>query len=75
VSNFRIWFFRALVIITAGLLILSWFMPWWTAYIEATHIPNTIVIHPYGLENNMGTFDYFFTTSEMMPGFFTPILY
>ena len=46
----RVWLFRGLVIVAAGLMLLSWFMPWWSADVLYFFLEKAIVIHPYGLE-------------------------
>jgi len=49
-GNVRVWLFRGLVAIAAGLMLASWFMPWWSCDIEALFVKDAAIIHPYGLE-------------------------
>ncbi|MBX3560161.1 hypothetical protein, partial [Chelatococcus sp.] len=46
----RIWLFRALVVIGAGLMLWSWFSPWWSAKISDLVGSDHIVLHPWGVE-------------------------
>lgn len=73
-STRRFWLFRGLVIAAIGLMLLSWFMPWWSADIEDLLINNAVVIHPWGLENNMGDYAYYLKGAEM-PSFFAPLMW
>jgi len=71
-SNSRVWLFRGLVIVAAGLLLLSWFLNWWSADIETVSIKDAIVIHPYGLVDKTGISILIGVT---MPSFFTPLMW
>jgi hypothetical protein len=76
-SSSRSWLFRCLVIIAMTLLLVSWFLPWWSCNIEALFLSNGLVVHPYGLENNMGTYTEYIPgdITKMMPGWFTPFMW
>jgi hypothetical protein len=74
-GNSRIWLFRGLVIIAIGLLLVSWFLPWWSAQIAAINVTDPIVIHPWGLEMNMAGMEYLMPTNAEMPGWFAPIMW
>ena len=54
-SRFRLWLFRGLVAIAAGLMIASFIMPWWIA--DITHKIMgpiaTIKVYSYGLSHNL----------------------
>ena len=73
-SSFRLWLFRILVLIATILVVVSWFMPWWTMDVEAISITNAIVVHPYGFENNLGGYAYYLPV-EVMPVWFTPLMW
>ena len=49
-SSTRAWLFRVLVLASGGLLLYSWFMPWWSAYIRELVGKEHMVIRPWGLE-------------------------
>jgi len=70
-SNARTWLFRGLVIAATGLILLSWFMPWWRA--DITMLNNWVQIRPYGLEMDPFTAGYF--PSAKMPGYFAPFIW
>jgi hypothetical protein len=75
-NNIRVWLFRGLVIIAGGLLVISWSMPWWSCDILAVKLSNAIIIHPYGLEVNMGAYaSYFEEMGIVMPGWFAPFMW
>jgi hypothetical protein len=62
-GNGRVWLFRFLVLALGALLVVTWFMPWWTCYVEGEGVTaSTVVIHPYGLDGG-GLTGYF----ELMP--------
>jgi len=55
-SSFRVWLFRVLLAIAAGLMIASFTMPWWIA--EITHeimvgLHGIIEVYSYGLSHNL----------------------
>jgi len=74
-GNFRVWLFRGLVIIAAGLMLLSWFLPWWSCDVEALNVKDAVVIHPYGLDIVIHIFSYVSWASTVMPGFFAPLMW
>jgi len=69
----RVWLFRGLVIVVAGLLLLSWFMPWWRALIYA--LDGRVEIHPWGLTHNLRGTDAGFMAGTEMPAFFAPFMW
>jgi len=73
-SSSRVWLFRGLVIIAAGLMLLSWFRPWWICTVDAIYMLNQglIKIRPWGLEHNLGSFAGWVTGSDM-PVWFAPL--
>lgn len=70
VSNSRIWLFRILVVAGAALLLVAWFMPWWTIDIE--QLGNDVMqIRPWGLETqDLGGFAILLKGTEM-PAWFS----
>jgi hypothetical protein len=74
-SNARVWFFRVLVVIVAGVMLVSWFLPWWNVDIESFG-NNMVQIHPWGLEMNerLGGFAVLLKGTEM-PGWFAPLMW
>ena len=50
----RVCLFRSLIIVAIGLMLLSWFMPWWTCDILGLPLFNAVTIHPWGLSNILG---------------------
>lgn len=55
VSNWRPWLFRILVVVAAGLMVISFAMPWWTASID--HVSRgrvgEIEIYAHGLRHTL----------------------
>lgn len=49
-GSWRLWLFRGLVAIIAGLMIASFIMPWWIADFGGGH---TVNIYGYGLSHNL----------------------
>lgn len=73
-ANARVWIFRFLVLVAGGLLIYSWFQPWWS--IDVYEIgKNAVIIHPWGLEAFLDQKDYIWIESAEMPAFFAPIMF
>ncbi len=53
-SNFRLWLYRSLVSMTAGLMVISFIRPWWIADISAQlGYVGTIKIYAYGFSHNL----------------------
>lgn len=73
-ANARVWIFRFLVLAVGGLLVYSWFQPWWS--IDVYEIgKNAVIIHPWGLESHLAAKDYVYIESAEMPTFFAPIMF
>jgi hypothetical protein len=58
-ANSRVWLFRGLVAVAAGLMIASFAMPWWsiddfTFQVPATLPLQTVRIYAYGLRHSLG---------------------
>ena len=55
-GNQKVWLFRGLVAVAAGLMMLAFTMPWWTAnFSEEVNVPGTgnIWIYGWGLRHNL----------------------
>ncbi len=70
--NKRVWFFRIAILVLIGLLLTSWFLPWWTCEIEM--LKCNIWIHPWGLSHNLGVFAGYAHGADM-PIWFAPIMW
>jgi len=67
--------FRVLVLAGAGLMLYTWFQPWWTSFIVELDI-TAVKVFPYGMEINMGGYEYWLAGIEsVMPGWFTPFMW
>ena len=74
-SNIRVWIYRLLVTVGAGLILYSWFQPWWQAYIvEIDEI--AVTIYPYNMEVIMGEYpEWFIGFDSAMPAWFFPFMW
>lgn len=73
-GSLRAWLFRGLVIFGIGLLLLSWFLPWWGCNVDVLGTNDIVVVRPYGLEQHLGEFVGYIEGSEM-PVWFAPIMW
>lgn len=75
VNNTRVWLFRLLVVVAAGVMLVSWFQPWWTIDIEALG-KNMVQIRPWGLDmdERMGSFSVLVKGAEM-PAWLSPLMW
>ena len=74
-NNIRVWLFRILVIIAAGLMVLSWMLPWYMAHAYGFfEVPDGVIIHPYGLELNLGEYSGYARGADM-PVWFAPLMW
>ena len=48
-SNAKAWVFRVLILACIGLLLYTWFQPWWQAYIVALDEP-AVQVYPWALD-------------------------
>jgi hypothetical protein len=72
-SNVRPWLFRGLVVVAAAFLAVTWFMDWWCG--DCAEISSrAVVVHPWGLEDNLG-FMAFAVDEARMPGWFAPAMF
>ena len=71
----RDWLFRLLVAVGAGVMLVSWYMPWWTIHIE--ELGNDMLqIRPWGLvwDQRLGSFD-ILIKGAAMPDWFPPMMW
>jgi hypothetical protein len=74
-SNNRIWLFRILTLVGAGLFLYSWFQPWWTAYIELLQ-ENAATIYPHAMIIGGAIRDYpHWIMGYEMPTWFFPLMW
>jgi len=76
-SRFRVWLFRGLVGIAAGLMVTSWILPWWACTITEVGFAPVARIYPYGLwldTEVIGGYIHYLKGAEM-PAFFTPLIW
>jgi len=73
-TNVRVWIFRLLLLAVIGLLVYSWFQPWWQASIE-TIGDDAAVIRPWVLETNMPPEVMAFVIGSQMPSWFAPVMW
>lgn len=74
-SNTKVWLYRGLVVAGAAVMLVSWFLPWWTINIE--ELGNDMVqIRPWGLEvdQRMGSFEVLIKGAAM-PEWFAPFMW
>jgi len=69
------WIFRGLVVVAFGVMLVSWFMPWWSADIEMLGY-NIIQIRPWGLQlgERLGGFG-ILLKGAAMPAWFAPMMW
>ncbi|MFP4642398.1 MAG: hypothetical protein ACLFPU_09535 [Dehalococcoidia bacterium] len=74
-NNTGIWTFRILVLAGTGLLLASWFLPWWTVNIEALG-KDIVQIRPWGLamDERLGGFEVLLKGADM-PVWFAPFMW
>ena len=74
-SSARSWLFRVLTIAGGGLLVYTWFQPWWAAYLEALQ-ENGVTIFPYKMviAGTLRDYPQWITGAEM-PAWFFPLMW
>ncbi len=73
-NSSKVWVFRGLVLAGAALMLVSWFIPWWQAKIDALH-DASITIRPWGLEHTLGPDMAAMVANADMPAFFAPFMW
>ncbi len=73
----QVWLSRILVLIPGGLLVASWFLPWWTARVQELHGSDHVVMHPWGVDvNSPKILSYMPPTVDLnLPDFFAPAMW
>ncbi len=75
-SSLRLWLFRALVVGAAGLMLFSWFSPWWGARISDLSGADHILLRPWGVEIAAPEIRTYANSSlYSMPAFFAPLMW
>lgn len=74
-NNNKVWLYRGLVVVGAGLMLVTWFMPWWTIDVEGFAC-DVVQIRPWGLEicDQMGDFEVLMKGAEM-PAWFGTLMW
>lgn len=73
-NSSRVWLFRVLTLAGAGLFLVSWSMPWWTAYVDYLH-KSAVYIRPWGVDMLLqGEYAAWLPTYEM-PEIFAPAMW
>ncbi len=73
-GSFRVLLFYILVLAAAVLMLVSWFMPWWNAYIVVLG-ESVVFIHPWGLETNIPQHYASYLTGADMSVWFAPLMW
>lgn len=76
-KNARASLFRVFVVVSGGLLLYSWFVPWWAARVQELRGTDHVVIHPWGLQvNSPRILQYLPPGVDLaMPSWFTPVMW
>jgi hypothetical protein len=72
-GSLRVWLFRVLVLLAAGLFLVSWLIPWWRSNIQEAGL--FVQIRPWGLEHNLGYYMQYMGDDPSMPAFFAPLMW
>jgi hypothetical protein len=73
-SNSKVWLFRGLLIVVGGLMLLSWFMPWWSINVYEIG-EDAAVIRPWGLETHLRESEQALIAGAEMPDWFAPFTF
>jgi hypothetical protein len=74
-SNAKLWLYRVFIAAGGGVLLVSWFLPWWTIDIAELG-PDLVQIRPWGLavSDRLGSFD-ILIKGAAMPDWFAPAMF
>jgi hypothetical protein len=72
-SGVRTGIYVVLTLAGLGLLLYSWYQPWWTAYIEALKL-NAVTVFPTAMRINLGDFPQWLVGAGM-PAWFFPAMW
>ena len=70
----RVWLWRVLVLGALGLLLLSWFVPWWSINVYEIG-PDAVIIRPWGLETQLRPAERALIEGAEMPPWFAPFVF
>ncbi|WP_173930951.1 hypothetical protein [Chelativorans sp. Marseille-P2723] len=73
--SLRFWLYGVLVLAGAGLMLASWFSPWWGAQISDLPGRDHMVLRPWGVELVSEVRTYANRALYSMPGFFEPFMW
>jgi hypothetical protein len=74
--RFRVWLFRFLVLVATGYLLVTWFMPWWQAFVLSLEINSVaVVVRPWTLENYVPADYAYMVIGAEMPVWFAPLMW
>lgn len=73
-NNAKVLQFRVLVLVGAGLMLLSWFLPWWSINVYEIG-KDAAVIRPWGLETHLRESEYALIAGAEMPAWFAPFTF
>lgn len=74
-SSLRTWLFRGLLLVGAGLMLVSWFTPWWGAKVSDLLGDDHMVMRPWGVEVIEMVATYVDSSLISMPAFFAPLMW
>lgn len=69
------WLFRGLLLIGAGLMLVSWYAAWWSAQLSVIVVPDPMVMHPWGVEVMDVVASAVDRSLYEMPAFFAPLMW
>jgi hypothetical protein len=72
-GSFKVWLFRVLLLVAAGLMLLSWLQVWWRADIQEAAM--YVNIRPWGLEHTLGSYIQYLGSDPSLPAFFAPLMW
>lgn len=73
-DSLRVWLFRVLTLAAAGLLLYSWFQPWWTANVLEIMGSNNVIIYPWVFEADLEEMQVM-VENAYMPAWFAPAMW
>lgn len=75
-SNLGLWLFRGLILVGAGLMLYSWYTPWWGAQISDLPGTDHMIMRPWGVEVMVAEIRTYANRSlYSMPAFFPPFMW
>lgn len=75
-NSLRHWLFRLLILVGAGLMLYSWYSPWWGARISDLSGDNHMIMRPWGVEVMVAEIRTYANRSlYSMPDYFAPLMW